>query len=274
MESPANLVATTAARGSSSATFSSRPNSSSPATVGTASPPSLAVSKRSRSSTNFVGIAIRARFVKSIAFEVAHEAPQQRLVNIRQGRAQRRHILVSQRARLVEQGRQFFSRSFALFRTDAHIEAPVASAIRPALAFDIKRDDAPAAVKGDAIDEGNKRRLNLVAADTNQFFLDTLGVVNAFDAHLIVDAKNDHATAGVGQRNYFLSDLFRIRKFDFELEKGVFAAAHEAQQFSSRSLGRGRGKDVFLEGTFSAGFVPLVAAKSSASHLCIDGALS
>jgi len=34
----------------------------------------------------------------------------------------------------------------------------------------------------------------------------------------------------------------------------------------------GSGKDVFLKGTLRRGFVPLVAAKSSASHLCIDGA--
>src|SRR6185295_11651280 len=62
--------------------------------------------------------------------------------------------------------------------------------------------------------------------------------------------------------------------FYLELEKRVFTAADQSQQLGARCLWRGRGEDVFLKGTLRGGFVPLVAAKSSASHLCLDGALT
>src|SRR5205085_485681 len=41
----------------------------------------------------------------------------------------------------------------------------------------------------------------------------------------------------------------------------------------ARCLRRRSREDVFLKGTLCSRFVALVAAKSSASHLCIDGAL-
>jgi hypothetical protein len=89
---------------------------------------------------------------------------------------------------------------------------------------------------------------------------------------LIVNAKNDHTAARVRQRDDTLRDAFGIRKLYFEFEVSVFATAHHAHQLSARSLRRAAGIEVFLKRAFSDRLVPLVAAESSASHLCNDGA--
>src|ERR1700687_1104359 len=145
-------------------------------------------------------------------------------------------------------------------------------AIGTPLATDIQRENAPPVVESDAINERNNRRDNFFATDTDQFVLDGFALFDTFDAQLIVDAKNDHAAAGVGQRDDFLCDALGIRKLNFEFEEGVFAAAHQAHQLSARSLGRAARVEVFLERAFADRLVPLIAAESFASHLCNGGA--
>src|SRR5882724_4990600 len=100
------------------------------------------------------------------------------------------------------------------------------SAIRPPLPFDIEGNNPAAVVKGDPIDVRNKWRLDIFAADSRQFLLHSLGVIDAFDAHLIVYSKNDHPAAGVGEGDYFLGNSFGVRKLYFQLKKRIFAAAN------------------------------------------------
>ena len=109
---------------------------------------------------------------------------------------------------------------------------------------------------------------------TGNQYTTALGIINPFDAQLIVNTKNDHTTASVCECDNLLRNLFSVRKFDLELKKSVFSAADQTQQFSARGLRSRGGEDVFLKGTFGDGLMPLVAAKSSASHLCNDGALN
>src|SRR4029078_9915486 len=90
--------------------------------------------------------------------------------------------------------------------------------------------------------------------------------------HLCVQANHNPAATRVRQGYDLLRDLFRVGQFYFEFEKSVFTAANQPQQFGSGCLRCWRGEDVFLKGTLRGGFVTLIAAKSSASHLCIDGA--
>jgi hypothetical protein len=68
--------------------------------------------------------------------------------------------------------------------------------------------------------------MDLFAADAHELLLNVFGIIYAFHAHLIVDAKNYDATARVCQCNYPLRNLFRIRKFYFEFEESIFAASH------------------------------------------------
>jgi hypothetical protein len=114
------------------------------------------------------------------------------------------------------------------------------SAIRSTLPFDIEGNNPAAVVKGDPIDERNQWRLDVFAADSRQFFLHSLGVVDAFDAHLIVDSENNHTATGVGEGDYFLRNSFGVRKLYFQLKKRIFAAANQSQQFSPGGLRRGR----------------------------------
>src|ERR1051325_3752532 len=125
-----------------------------------------------------------------------------------------------------------------------------------------------------SIDERRERRLDVFTTDAHELVLNSLGIVYTFDSQLIVDTKNHHAAARICQGNNFLRNFFGVGKFDLQLQKRVFAAAYQAQQFGAGSLRSRCGKEVFLKGTLGSGFVSLVTAKSSASHLCIDGALS
>src|SRR3712207_9143057 len=60
---------------------------------------------------------------------------------------------------------------------------------------------APPVVEGDAVYEGDERGLHLLAADADQFRLHALGVVQALDPHLVVDAEDHQAAARVGERD-------------------------------------------------------------------------
>ena len=73
---------------------------------------------------------------------------------------------------------------------------------------------------------GTSGGFDIFAADSHQFFLNTLRIVDAFDAQLIVDAKNHHAAASVGQGHNLLRNFFGVRELYFQLEKSVFAAAN------------------------------------------------
>jgi hypothetical protein len=55
-------------------------------------------------------------------------------------------------------------------------------AVGTAFPFDIDGDYPPAAVKSYSIDEWKKWRVNILTANSNQLFLDALGVINTFDA--------------------------------------------------------------------------------------------
>ena len=58
--------------------------------------------------------------------------------------------------------------------------------------------------------------ITLAALDqSDEIVLDALRIVYTFDTHLIVDAKDDHAAASVGERDDLLRDLFRVREFYF-----------------------------------------------------------
>src|SRR5262249_39219326 len=133
-------------------------------------------------------------------------------------------------------------------------------------------DNAAAVIESDAIDEGNQGRNNLFAADAHQLVLHFFRMIDALDTHLIVDAKDNRATAGVRQRDDALGDAFRIRELNFEFEVSIFAAAHEAHQLGTVSQRRGGLIKVFLERTVSDRFVALGAAEAFASHLCNGGA--
>src|SRR5262245_65960057 len=97
-------------------------------------------------------------------------------------------------------------------------------------------------------------------------------MIESLDAHLIIYPEDDRTAAGIRQRDDFLRHAFRIRQFDFQFNEGVFAAADQAHQFSARGLRRAARVEVLLERAFGDRLVALVAAKSSASHLCNGGA--
>ncbi len=156
-----------------------------------------------------------------------------RFVDVCHRRRERRHVFKTERANFVQQSRQFLARGLALFRSDAQIEPAIVGAIGPPFAFNIKRHHPAAVIKSYAIDKGNKRRLDIFAADSHQLFLHALGVVDAFDAHLIVDSENDHAAAGVGEGDDLLRNFFGVGELYFQLEESVFAAANQSQQFSA-----------------------------------------
>src|SRR6185437_7312042 len=197
-----------------------------------------------------------------------------RFVNVVDCCAKRGYIFVANRPRLIEQRRNLFTRRFALLGSDAQVKTPVTRPIRTPFAFDVERDDASTVVQRDAIDERHEWRLKFHATNPHEIFLNTFRVVDTFYAQLIVNAEDNHAAAGVGERADFLRDLFGVREFYFEFEVSVFTAADQSQEFGARCLGCGSGEDVFLKRTLRGGFVSLVAAKSSTSHLCIDGALN
>ena len=117
----------------------------------------------------------------------------------------------------------------AFLCSDAQVEAAIARAIRAPFAFDIERDDASTVVERDAIDKRHERRLDLFTTDPHEIFLNSFRIVNTFDSQLIVNAEDDHAAAGVCERDDLLRDLFGVREFYFEFEKRVFTAADQAQ---------------------------------------------
>jgi hypothetical protein len=197
-----------------------------------------------------------------------------RLVYVGEGRADGRDVLVARGAGLVNQGRQLLARRLALLGADADVEAAVARAVGAVAAHDVERDDAPPVVEGDAVYEGDERGLHLLAADADQFGLHALRVVQALDAHLVVDAEDHQAAARVGERDDTLGDLLRVCELDLEFEKSIFAAAHQSHQLRAGSLRRRNRGEILLERAFRGGFVSLVAAEFSASHLCLDGALA
>src|SRR6266480_7973467 len=151
-----------------------------------------------------------------------------RFVYVVDCRAECRHGLVREGPRLVQQRRQLFRSSFALFSADANVESSVTCAIWAAFAGDVEGDNAPAVIEGDAIDKGYDRRHNLFAADAHQLFLDVFAVFNPLNAQLIVNAKDNYAAAGICQGDDLLGDALGIGKLYFEFEKGVFTAAHQA----------------------------------------------
>src|SRR5207237_5102987 len=168
--------------------------------------------------------------------------------------------------------RQFFRRRLAFVRADANEKAPVASPIWAPLAINIERHDPPSVVESNAINERNDWRNDFFPADAHQFILNFFRMIDAFDAHLIVDAEDNYAATGVRQRNNSLRDAFGIRKLDLEFEVGVFTATHQPHQLSAVRERRGSRIKILLKRAFGDRLVPLRAAKSSASHLCIDGA--
>ena len=93
---------------------------------------------------------------------------------------------------------------------DADEESSLASAIRPLLPLHIERDDASAIVEREAINKRNDRWDNLVATDAHQLVLNFFGMIDAFDAELIIYAKHDHAAARVRERDDALCYAFRI----------------------------------------------------------------
>jgi len=97
-------------------------------------------------------------------------------------------------------------------------------------------------------------------------------MIDAFDAHLIVDAKDDRPTSGICQRDDALGDALGIRKLHFQFEVGVFAAAHQSHQLSASRQRRGGLIEVFLERAVGDRFVALRTAETFASHLCNGGA--
>src|SRR2546430_16266652 len=106
--------------------------------------------------------------------------------------------------------RQFFRRRLAFVRADANKEAPVASPIGATLAINIERHDSPSVVESNAIDEWNNWRNNFFAADAHQFILNFFRMIDAFDPHLIVYAKDNYATTSVRQGDDSLCDAFGI----------------------------------------------------------------
>ena len=64
-------------------------------------------------------------------------------------------------------------------------------------------DDAASAVKGDFIDIGKYRRLDLRRTKIAQLLFDAFRVFDTFNAQLIIDAENDCPACGVGQRDDF-----------------------------------------------------------------------
>ena len=85
--------------------------------------------------------------------------------------------------------------------------------VRSTFAFDFEFDDAPSAVERNAVNQRNQRRINVFAADADEFFLHGFRVVNALHAQLVADTEHNCAAVGVGERDDFLTDSFGIGKF-------------------------------------------------------------
>ena len=84
------------------------------------------------------------------------------------------------------------------------------SAIRTAFAFDIECYNPAAVIKCYPIDERNQRRLDILAANSHQFVLNTFGIVYSFDTHLIVNSEDHYTAPGVGESDDFLRDSFGV----------------------------------------------------------------
>ena len=67
--------------------------------------------------------------------------------------------------------------------------------------------------------KGTQRGHDVFTADSHQLLLHGLGIVHAFDAHLIVDSENDHAAASVGQGDDLLRNFFGVESFTFSSRK-------------------------------------------------------
>src|SRR2546423_3666182 len=150
-----------------------------------------------------------------------------RLVYVGQRGPQGGYVFVKERPRIIKQSRQFFRGRLAFVCADADEETSVAGAIRPPLAVDVERHNAPAVVESDAINKRDDRWHNFFATDAHQLILNVLAVFDAFDAQLIVDAEHDDAAAGVRHGDDLLGDALGIGKLYFELKEGIFAAAHQ-----------------------------------------------
>jgi hypothetical protein len=195
-----------------------------------------------------------------------------RLVHVLDLRAERRDVLVGQGARLVQERRQLLARGLALLRADAEEVAPVGRAVGASLPLDVERDDAQPRVERDDVDEGEERGVDVRAADADEFVAHGVGIVHALDTQVVVDAEDDDAAAGVGERDDALRDALGVRELDLEFEEGVFAAADERHQLRPRGLRRRRGQ-VVLERAQRGGLMTLLVSEFSASHLCKGGAL-
>src|ERR1051325_7787694 len=117
---------------------------------------------------------------------------------------------MANRACFIQQRRDLLARSLAFLRTDAKVKATVTRAIRASFAFDIKRNDAPPVVERDAIDVRHEWRLDLLATDPHQVFLDSLRIIDAFNSQLIFATEDNHAAARVCQGHDLLRDLLGI----------------------------------------------------------------
>src|SRR5678816_277764 len=126
----------------------------------------------------------------------------------------------------IQQSRQFFARGLSFFRPDSKIEASISSSIWPSLPLYIKRHNAAAVVQRNSIDKRYERRLNLFPANSDQLLLHAFRVINSFNTQLVVNTKNDHATARVCESDNLLRDLFSVGKFDLQFEKRVLAASN------------------------------------------------
>jgi hypothetical protein len=72
---------------------------------------------------------------------------------------------------------------------------------------------------------GENRRLDAVCTDIAQLFLDTFGIVYAFDPQLIVYPEDDCTAVGIGQGDDFGDELLDIAETNLELEVRILAAA-------------------------------------------------
>ena len=193
-----------------------------------------------------VKIQIRSIFVKA-----ARKTPNECVVKVRFLHILQRNILKAERPQFIEPRREFRTRNLAFLGAEAKIESSVARSIRPFAAVDIKSDDTLSAVERDRVKNGNDRRHDLLAADTRKFFLNPFGIADAFDPKLVVDAEDDRSAVCIRDGDDALRYSLAVRKFYFELEIRVLAAADQSQQFGSGCRWRILIDEIFLKGMIS-----------------------
>ncbi len=124
--------------------------------------------------------------------------------------------------------------------------------MRAILRIHFEHHDAAAIVEGDFVDVRENGRLNEPRANLAQLLLDALDIVHAFDAQLVVDAKNQGTAFSVRQGDDLRRDLLHIAEPDLELEVSVFAAAQQAHDLSACRQWRRRGENIFVVRAFRA----------------------